>query len=60
MTNRERLEEVHLTAAAYKMENFLTFVFEICESSSVTTTSLILKLFNGFTSCYTAVNATET
>jgi hypothetical protein len=60
MTNSEWLEEVHLTAVAYKTETFVTFVSEICESSSVTITSLILNLFNGIISCYTAVNATET
>ena len=60
MTNCEWLEEVHLTAAAYKMEKFVTFVSEICESSSATITSLTLKLFNGIISCYTAVNVTET
>jgi len=37
MINCERLEEVHLTAAAYKMETFVTFVSEICDGSSVDT-----------------------
>jgi len=60
MTNCEWLEEVQLTAAAYKMETFITFVSDSCESSSVTITSLILNLFNGIISCYTAVNVTET
>jgi hypothetical protein len=59
MTNREWLEEVHFTAAAYKMETFIN-LFEICENSSVTITSLIVNLFNGITSCYSAVNVTET
>jgi hypothetical protein len=37
MTNCERLEEVHWTAAAYKMEIPVTFVSEICDRSSVDT-----------------------
>jgi hypothetical protein len=60
MTNHEWLEEVHLNAAAIKMETFITFVSEICESRSITITLLILHLFNGITSCYTAANETET
>jgi hypothetical protein len=60
MANCGWVDEVHLPAAAYKMKTFVNFVSEICDSSSVMITSLILNLFNSSVSCYTAMNETET